>query len=156
MPANNPSIPGRLAAVDYGTVRIGVAITDPERRLSNPLENYTRRGQVADGQWFRKLVSDERIVKFVVGLPLHLDGRESEKSIEAREFGRWLAETTGVPVVFFDERFTSAEAEHLLAGAKLTKKRRKERLDKLAAHLLLTAYLEAGQPESQEERGLDG
>ncbi|HEX3998688.1 MAG TPA: Holliday junction resolvase RuvX [Pirellulales bacterium] len=155
MSANLQNWPGRLAAVDYGTVRIGVAITDPERRWVNPLANYTRRDTAADAEWFRKLAVEERIVRFVVGLPLHLDGRESQKSIEAQEFGRWLTETTGVPVVYFDERFTSSEAEHLLAGAKMTKKRRKARLDKLAAHILLSAYLEAGQPESQEPRGLD-
>jgi len=155
MPANENPIPGRLAGVDYGTIRIGVATTDPERRWVNPFANYTRRDAAADAEWFRKLAAEERIAKFVVGLPLHLDGRESEKSLEARKFGAWLAEMTGRPVVYFDERFTSSEAEQLLAGAKMTKKRRKARIDKLAAHLLLSAYLEAGQPESQEPRGLE-
>ena len=155
MATKQDNVPGRLAGIDFGTVRIGVALTDPERRWVNPFANYTRRDIAADAAWFRKLAADERIVRFVVGLPVHLDGRESQKSIEARQFGAWLAETTGVPVVFFDERFTSSEAEQLLAGAKMTKKRRKARLDKLAAHILLTAYLEAGQPETQEPKGLD-
>jgi len=155
MPAKQENVPGRLAGIDFGTVRIGVALTDPERRWVNPFANYTRRDIAADAAWFRKLAADERIVRFVVGLPVHLDGRESQKSVEARKFGAWLMEMTGVPVVFFDERFTSAEADQLLAGAKMTKKRRKDRLDKLAAHILLTAYLEAGQPEMQEPKGLD-
>jgi putative Holliday junction resolvase len=155
MAASEENVPGRLAAVDFGTVRIGVALTDPERRWANPFANYTRRDIASDAAWFKKLATDERIVRFVVGLPVHLDGRESQKSTEARTFGEWLAKTTGVPVVFFDERFTSNEAEHLLAGAKMTKKRRKARLDKLAAHILLTAYLEAGQPEMQVPKGLD-
>ena len=60
-------------------------------------------------------------------------------------FGHWLEQITGVPVVFFDERFTSAEAERYLAQAELTKKQREARLDKLAAQILLTAYLEAGE-----------
>src|SRR5262249_44601057 len=135
---------GRLAGIDYGTVRIGVAITDPERRIASPLVNYTRRGESLDARHFQKLVADERIASFVVGLPVHLDGRESQKSIEARKFGQWLAETTGVSVVFFDERFTTSEAEQFLGAAELTKKQRKSRLDKLAAQILLTAYLEAG------------
>ena len=62
-----------------------------------------------------RLVTQQQIAGFVVGLPVHLDGRESQKSIEARQFGQWLQETTGVSVVFFDERFTTAEAEQLLA-----------------------------------------
>ncbi len=147
--------PGRLAGIDFGTVRIGIAVTDPERRLASPLENYTRRGESADGAFFKRLAAEERIVRFIVGLPIHLDGRESEKSLEARRFGQWLGELTGVPVEFFDERFTSAEAERYLAAAKLTKKRRKARLDKLAAQILLTAYLDSSEAGRRDLRGLD-
>jgi putative holliday junction resolvase len=136
---------GRLAAIDYGTVRLGVAITDPDQRLASPLENFTRRGEAADADWIKRLAGEERIVGFVVGLPVHTSGEESQKSREARTFGRWLKEVTGLPVVFFDERFTSAQAEQLLLGAALTKKRRKERLDKLAAQILLSSYLESSR-----------
>ena len=76
-------------------------------------------------------------------MPVHLDGRESPKSQAAREFGRWLGEVTGVRVEFYDERFTSVEAEGLLLGADLTRKRRKARRDMLAAQIMLSAYLEA-------------
>src|SRR2546423_14605865 len=114
-------VPGRLAGIDYGTVRIGIAVTDPERRLASPLENYTRRGEAADAAFFKRLAEEERIVRFIVGLPIHLDGHESQKSGEARVFGEWLGRITGVSVEFFDERFTSSEAERFLAAAKLTK-----------------------------------
>jgi putative Holliday junction resolvase len=137
-----------LAGVDYGDRRIGIALTDPEQRFASPADNHNRGDEVAEAKYFRRLATEERIVRFVVGLPVHLSGRESEKSQDARSFGAWLAETTGVPVVFFDERFTTSEAERLLSGsgAHFTKKQRKARLDKLAAQILLTAYLEAGQP----------
>ena len=138
-----PSSSGRVAGVDYGTVRIGIAVSNVERTIASPLENYTRRGPEQDARRFRRLAAEERISLFVVGLPLHLDGNESLKSREARQFGQWLAETTGVPVEFFDERFTSREAEDLLLSADLTRKRRKKRMDMLAAQILLTAYLEA-------------
>jgi putative Holliday junction resolvase len=135
-------------------VRIGIAVTDREQKLASPLVNYTRRGEKADAEFFRKLAREEEIRAFVVGLPVHLDGAESKKSVEARQFAKWLEETTGVSVVLFDERFTTTEAEHLLAGTELTKKQRKARLDKLAAQILLTAYLEAGKPSTSEPRGL--
>ncbi len=154
-PASHQLPPGRLAGIDYGTVRIGIAVTDPEQRLASPYENYTRRGAAADQTYFRRLATDERIARFVVGLPVHLDGRESEKSTEARKFGAWLHEATGLPVVFFDERFTSSEAERYLAAAQLTKKQRKARLDKLAAQILLSAYLEAGEAGRESALGLD-
>ena len=134
-----------MAAIDYGTVRIGVAVTDSRRTLASPLENYTRRGPDADAKHFRELAERERIVLFVVGLPVHLSGNESGKSLEARRFGDWLRDLTGLPVEYFDERFTSYQAEQLLMSADLTKKRRKERMDKLAAQILLSAWLEAGQ-----------
>jgi putative Holliday junction resolvase len=134
---------GRLAGIDFGTVRVGVAITDPDQRLASPLENYTRRGQAADSQWLRDLVKQERLAGFVVGLPVHLSGDESAKSREARQFGQWIKDLTGLPVAYFDERFTSTQAESLLLGAELTTKRRKQRLDMLAAQILLAAYLES-------------
>src|SRR5262245_44470562 len=146
---------GRLAGIDFGTVRIGIAITDPEQRIASPLANYTRHGEKADAEFFRKLVAEERIGVFVVGLPVHLDGRESEKSAVARQFGKWLAQTTGLPIVFFDERFTSVEAEQALLSAEMTKKKRKARLDKLAAQILLTAYLEAGKATNEDIREID-
>lgn len=143
---------GRLAGIDYGTVRIGVALCDPARMLASPFENYTRRSEASDARFFRELVSQERVVGFVVGLPVHLSGGESEKSQEARDFGAWLAATTGVPVRYYDERYTSAQAEEILGDARLTKKKRKARLDMLAAQILLTSYLEAS-PDAEHEPG---
>jgi putative Holliday junction resolvase len=132
-----------VAAVDYGTVRIGIALSDTRRQIASPYENYTRRGPQADALRFVRLVKEEDVQLFVVGLPVHLSGQESQKSHEARQFAKWLGETTGVPVALFDERFTSSQAEQLLLAAELTSKRRKARLDMLAAQILLTAYLES-------------
>jgi len=150
-----PAASGRIAGIDFGTVRIGIAVSDPERIIASPLENYTRRGKEQDSKRFRQLVTEERVALFVVGLPVHLDGRESEKSKEARQFGQWLNEITGVPVEFFDERFTSHEAEQYLLGAELTKKRRKKRLDMLAAQIMLSAYLESRGRSGESSQGLD-
>ena len=152
----DPSRPGRLAGIDYGTVRIGVAITDARQTLASPLENYTRRGAQADATFFRRLVQEEQIVAFVVGLPVHTDGNESQKSREARVFGAWLTTTTGLGVTYFDERFTSAEAERFLGAAEFTKKQRKARLDKLAAQIMLSAYLESTQRGAEPPGALDG
>ena len=147
---------GRLAGVDYGTVRIGIAVTDSRQTLASPLDNYTRRTPQLDADYFAKLAQAEGIAAFVVGLPVHLDGRESQKSIEAREFGAWLAGITGRPVTYFDERFTSSEAEQFLGAAKFTKKQRKARLDKLAAQIMLTAYLESRSRGGAAPQSLDG
>jgi putative Holliday junction resolvase len=143
-----------VAGIDYGTVRIGIAVSDPERKIATPYENYTRRGEKRDEERFRQLVEEEGIRLFVLGLPIHLDGRESEKSLEARRFAQWLGKVTGVPVQFFDERFTSHQAEEALLAAQMTKKRRKQRLDMLAAQIMLSAFLESQDP-AQDPGSLD-
>ena len=145
----------RIAGIDYGTVRIGIATADLSVGIAGPYETYARRSERLDAEYFRQLASEERIGRFVVGLPVHLSGGESQKSTEARAFGAWLGRITGVPVEYFDERYTSAEAESLLLDAGLTKKRRKERLDQLAAQIMLTAYLEADARGQQSPESLD-
>lgn len=136
---------GRLAGIDYGTVRVGIAITDPGQTLASPLEILTRRDKAQDERYFRKLAESEKVAGFVVGLPVHTSGDESQKSHEAREFATWLGEITALPVCLFDERYTTAHAETLLQDAGLTSKRRKARRDMLAAQILLVAYLESSR-----------
>jgi putative holliday junction resolvase len=142
-PPSDPT-PGRVAGIDYGTVRLGIALSDSRRTLASPFDNYIRRSPQADAEYLRRLLTEERVTLIVVGLPIHVDGRESEKSREARKFGQWLSEATGLPVEFFDERFTTSEAQQFLGAAEMSKKQRKARLDKLAAQILLTGYLESG------------
>jgi putative Holliday junction resolvase len=134
----------RIAGIDYGTVRIGIALADTEIGIAGPFETYTRRSPALDGHYFATLTSEEQIGRYVVGLPVHLHGGESQKSLEARKFGKWLADVTSVPVEYFDERFTTAEAESALGLANLTKKQKQARRDQIAAQIMLTAYLEGG------------
>lgn len=138
----NPNL--RIAGIDYGTKRIGVAVADLSVAIATPHSTCHRRSEELDRKFFVDLVAGEGIERFVVGLPVHLDGRESQKSTEAREFGAWLERVTGVPVEFFDERFTTVEADEILFQSPLTKKKRTLRRDQLAAQIMLTAYLESG------------
>lgn len=151
MTSNIPNIPasqelpeiGVLLGIDYGTKRVGVAVSDRDQKFSSPLYNHQRQGVQGDRRFFRSLVDEYRPVGMVVGLPIHLSGDESEKSREARRFAEWLQQVTGLPFCFQDERFSSYQAEQLMAAADLTKKQRKERIDKLAAQILLQTFLEA-------------
>jgi putative Holliday junction resolvase len=146
----------RLLGVDYGSVRVGLAVSDPDRKIAFPLETYARRDRERDAEYFRGVVAREEVGGLVVGLPVHTDGREGQKAAEARAFGRTLAEATGLPVVFWDERFTTVEAESALWEAGLTHKKRKARRDRVAAQLLLQAYLDAGCPAEEAPGALDG
>jgi putative Holliday junction resolvase len=145
----------RLLGIDPGKVRLGLAISDPDRRIASPLATYTRRDAAQDARHLARVVEENEIGQIVIGLPVHLDGREGEQAKAARALGKVIAEATGLPCVFWDERFTSREAESALWGAGLTHKRRKERRDQVAAQILLQAYLDAGCPGEQPITGFD-
>lgn len=139
---------GVLLGIDYGTKRVGVAVSDRDQRFSSPLHNHQRNGTQADERFFRRVVEEYRPVGLVIGLPIHLSGDESEKSREARKYAKWLSTVTGLPVAFQDERFSSFQAGQMLLAAELTKKQRKERMDKLAAQILLQTFLDKRLPKS--------
>lgn len=146
---------GRLLGIDYGTVRVGLAISDRDRLIASPISTRQRQSLTADAAYFKQLIAAEQAVGIVLGLPVHLNGREGIKAQEARKYGAWLNETTGLPVTFADERFTTLEAENALWNAGLTHRQRKERRDRVAAQIMLQAYLDAGCPAEAPLKGLD-
>lgn len=145
----------RLLGVDYGTVRLGVAVSDADRIIASPLEVRERQGDTRDAEYFRGLVEREHIGGIVVGLPLHTTGREGVKAREAQEFGDWLRGVTALPIVFADERFSTIFAESALWDAGLTHKKRKKRRDAVAAQVMLQAFLDAGCPPDVPVKRLD-
>ncbi len=138
---------GRVAGVDFGTQRVGIAISDPERQIASPLTTYNRSSAANDAGFFRRLVKEEQICSFVVGLPVHMSGDESEKSREARAFGAWLAMETGLPVYFVDERYSTAIANQFLEEGRVPVSKRKQMRDKLAAQVILRTFLEQGNAD---------
>ncbi len=143
---NEKKATGRLLGIDFGTVRVGLAVSDYDRILASPLATLTRKSVAEDAAYFAKAINDSKVVALVLGLPLHSDGRESDKSREARVFGEWLSNATKLPVIFWDERFTTDRAEEALLSAKLNPRDRKELRDRVAAQMILQAYLDAGCP----------
>jgi putative Holliday junction resolvase len=149
MAARRPLTLTRILAIDFGTRRIGAALSDPDRKIAFPLELYERRGPDLDARHYRELVKENDVDRIVVGLPLHTSGREGELAAQARAFGEWQGRVTGCQVIFFDERYTTVEAEHRLLDAGLTRQKRKALRDKLAAQIMLQSYLDAGCPETE-------
>jgi len=142
---------GRLLGLDFGTRRVGVAVSDPGQQFSSPLDNYNRKTEREDITYFKKLTEDQQVVGLVVGLPVHMSGDEGGMAAGARKFGEWVSKFSGLPIRFWDERFTSAIAEEHLQEAGLSKKKRKARLDKLAAQILLQSFLDAENREALPE-----
>jgi putative Holliday junction resolvase len=147
---------GRLAGVDYGRRRIGVAICDAERIICSPLCVHQTTGDRAiDTAFFQRLVAEETVAGFVVGLPVHADGTTSAMSQEVERFGAWLTRITGRPLVFHDERYSSREADGMLTGVGMTRGRKKQRADAVAAQVVLQSWLES-QSRGERPRALDG
>lgn len=146
---------GRLVAIDYGTVRMGIAVCDPSQTWVTPYETWNRQPQ-REESYFQDLVRRESLVGIIVGLPLHNDGRESQKSQEARSFALRLQKNLQLPVILFDERFSTSHAQKLLAETGLSKAKKKAKLDQIAAHVILESYLESARkgpppPQSLED-----
>jgi putative Holliday junction resolvase len=146
MSGTSDAAPG-LLGLDFGTKRIGVAVGHPETGLAFPVETYHRKSRNADAEYFRRIAVDHRVGRLIVGLPSLASGTEGDSARRAREWGRGLARELGLPVVFIDERYTSAEADRLLRDRGLKASERKGRVDMLAAQIMLQAYIDAGCPE---------
>lgn len=136
---------GRLLGLDYGTKRVGLALSNFAQTIASPHELLQRRDDRQDARHLQKTVREYDVKGLVVGLPVHMSGDEGEKAREARAFGEWAAAAVGLPVAFCDERYTTAMADEQLLAAELSPKQRRVRRDKLAAQILLQAFLDGGR-----------
>lgn len=139
---------GRILGLDFGTKRVGAAVSDPRRSIATPLEVYERRDPVQDARHYQALVAENEVERIVIGLPVHLTGREGTSATLARNWGTWLSNVTGQTVVYYDERYTTVDAEDSMIAAGLKRSKRKGLRDMLAARLLLQNYLDDGCPET--------
>lgn len=131
-------------ALDVGDVRIGIAVSDPMGIIANPLETYTRKGNLEyDAQYIVKLAQSKDVTLFVSGLPLGLNGGENEQTRKTREFVEVLTGITDIPVQYLDERFTTLSAERVLIQGNVRREDRKKVIDKVAATIILQNYLDS-------------
>lgn len=138
----------RILGIDHGLKRIGAALASDDCSIAVPLEVYETRTTELDADHYRRIVAEYRVDRIVIGLPLRADGSEGSAARRTRKFGRWLSKATARPVLFQDERYTSAEAESLLLDQGVRANRRKAKLDLLAAQIILQSYLDSGRTES--------
>ena len=135
---------GRVMALDVGNVRIGIAVSDLMGIIANPLETYTRKGNlVVDAQYIADLAKQKEVTLFISGLPLSLSGGENEQTLKTREFIEELQKHTDIPVKFLDERFTTLSAERVLIQGNVRRENRKKVIDKVAATIILQNYLDS-------------
>ncbi len=148
---------GRVLAVDWGTRRFGVALSDPLRLIAQPLATLTRRaGRRAPVAEILDLIVRHEVALVVVGLPLGPDGEEGDAAAGARELGDALARRSGVPVTYWDERLSTAAALRSARAAGVKDRDSRERIDQMAAVQILQHWLDARRAEGTESRGHGG
>jgi putative Holliday junction resolvase len=140
-PADSPNAT-RVLALDVGKKRIGLAVSDELGLTAQGIETLQRNRIREDLEALRRIAQEWRVDLLLIGKPLHMSGDESRQSEYTRDFAERLGNHLQLPVVFWDERLTSAEAERLLREAGATLAQRKKAVDRMAAVLLLESYLE--------------
>ncbi len=138
-----PERPARIMALDVGSRRIGVAISDPLGITAQGLDTIQRQNKRRDLEALRRLLAEYQIREVVVGLPLRLSGAEGTQSQKMRVFADDLRRHFGVTVHLWDERWTSTEANRLLHETDLSIEKRAKAVDRMAATLILQSWLEA-------------
>lgn len=129
-------------ALDYGKVRIGIAMSDPMGIIANGLETYTCKDEQADIEHIAKLIKDNDVDTVVLGLPYNMNGTSGEMVSVVKAFGEKLGANVAAKIVYLDERLTSLSAERLLIEADVRREKRKQVIDKLAATIILQNYLD--------------
>ena len=129
----------KVLCVDYGTKRVGLAISDDTGAMAFPLETISSTHAIEN---ICHIIREKKVTQLVVGLPIHMDGREGNKSKEAREFGKQLERTTGLIPEYVDETLSTYEAEQELKERKMSPKKRKQVIDQVAAQKVLQEFLD--------------
>lgn len=133
---------GALLGLDLGTRTIGLAVSDVDRTIASPLLTLRRTKFTQDSERLLDLTREREVRGLVLGLPRNMDGSEGPRCQSTRAFARNLSRLTNLPITFIDERLTTVEAEEVLLAADMSRKRRREVIDKLAAAIILQEALD--------------
>jgi len=139
-----PMLPrrGALIGLDLGTKTIGVATSDPDRRLATGVETVARKSFTADAARLLALAAERKATGFVLGLPINMDGSEGPRAQSTRAFARNLARLTDLPIALWDERLSTAAVERELITADVSRKKRAAVIDQHAAIFILQGALD--------------
>lgn len=132
----------KILALDIGTVRIGVATSDIMEIIASAYETYRRKNMAEDVGYIANLVTKLGVGEIVIGLPLKLDGSAGQSVDMARNFGEELAKLVSIPIVYQDERLSTVSAERILIESGMRREKRKDKIDSVAATIILQTYLD--------------
>lgn len=132
----------KILSLDIGTVRIGIATSDILEIIASAYETYKRKGMGQDTKYIADLVKKLEVGQIVIGLPLKMDGSEGQSVEMAKSFGEELSKLTDVPICYQDERLSTVTAEKILIESGMRREKRKDKIDSIAATIILQTYLD--------------
>ena len=132
----------KFLSIDYGEKRVGLAMTDPLKMFAVPFATIENNSDVSLFDELLKIIDAHDIKKIIIGLPLSIAGEDTPKTIEVREFYKKLSEKTDIPLVWWDERYSTCEASEILKNKGLSLRESKEKIDQVAAAVILKSYLD--------------
>ena len=133
----------RILARDHGTKRIGVAVSDELKLIAQPLEFIAAEPFVAVLKRLKELISEKQVESILIGMPRNMNGTYGPAADKVREFIALLRNEIAIPIKTWDERLTSAQANRFLIEGNVRRERRKEKVDQMAAAILLQSYLDS-------------
>ncbi len=136
----------RVLALDIGSVRTGIAVSDPNRRVATPVCVLPSADLAANAKTFQRIIEDYEPELFVFGLPKSLSGEEGKQAAYVRTIAETISKTCGVPYVFSDERLSSREAKRALRDMGYDERKMRGKVDMIAASLFLQSWLDANSP----------
>lgn len=144
---------GRVMALDVGSKRIGIAISDATRTIAGSYGVMQRQSRQEDYARYRQIMAEQDVTLLVVGLPTRSDGSDSDMATWIRDYATAFGQTTNIPIEFWDESFTTRQAEESLALRGQRGKKAKARVDAVAAAFILQSYLDAHAGEGEQVKG---
>ena len=132
----------KTMGIDFGLARIGIALSDDTKFLATPFETYKRKSEELDIQHLIDVIKTKNVDEIVCGLPMNMAGEEQDIAFKTREFMAKLIEEIDIKIEFVDERLSSLMAEEMLKETERDWKKRKEKLDAVAASIILQDYLD--------------
>lgn len=139
---NVAQLPHRLLGLDIGTKTVGTAVSDSGCRIASPLKTVQRKGKLSEITDIRKIIDEYSVKSLILGYPLHMNGEAGETCEYVETYATALVELLNIPVLLWDERMSTMSAERFLLEGDMSRAKRKDHIDAVAASIILQSFLD--------------
>lgn len=139
---NVAALPHRLLALDVGTKTVGTAISDSGCRIASPIKTIQRKGKLLEISDIKKVIDEYSVKSLIVGYPVHMNGEAGERCEYVQAYATAVTESLNLPILLWDERMSTMSAERMLLEGDMSRAKRKDHIDAVAASIILQSFLD--------------